>query len=138
MAAKHIVFNSNLLTPVSRPRVYWTNVPGAREHMSKLKFGSKKKGRATLGEMLDAGRKTGALFSDCILATGQKSRPVKPKGGGPMEPLNPTEVERLMATEGYTENCNLTSTQRLEVLGQSWHLQTIVELMRPLCEHCKH
>ena len=74
-------------------------------------------------------------FITNILATGQKGRPVKPKGGGPMEALNPTEVERLMAAEGYTDHCNLSTAKRLGVLGESWHLQTIVELLRPLAEH---
>ena len=76
-----------------------------------------------------------SLFITNILATGQKGRPVKPKGGGPMEALNPTEVERLMAAEGYTDHCNLSTAKRLGVLGESWHLQTIVELLRPLAEH---
>ena len=52
-----------------------------------------------------------------------------------MEALNPTEVERLMAAEGYTDHCNVSTAQRLGVLGESWHLQTIVELLRPLAEH---
>ena len=42
---------------------------------------------------------------------------MKPKGGGPMEALNPTEVERLMAAEGYTDHCNLSTAQRLGVLA---------------------
>ena len=91
--------------------------------------------KPTLADIVDPGRTTTALFSDCILATGQKGRPVKPKGGGPMEALNPTEVERLMAAEGYTDHCNLSTAKRLGVLGESWHLQTIVELLRPLAEH---
>ena len=138
VAADHIEFNSLLLGPVSRPRVYWTNLPGAREHMAKLRFGRHHRPYAlkpTLADILDPGRTTTALFSDCILATGQKGRPVKPKGGGPMEALNPTEVERLMAAEGYTDHCNLSTAKRLGVLGESWHLQTIVELLRPLAEH---
>ena len=138
VAADHIEFNSLLLGPVSRPRVYWTNLPGAREHMAKLRFGRHHGPYAlkpTLADILDPGRTTTALFSDCILATGQKGRPVKPKDGGPMEALNPTEVERLMAAEGYTDHCNLSTPQRLMLLGESWHLQTIVELLRPLAEH---
>ena len=106
--------------------------------MAKLGFGRHHGPYAlkpTLADILDPVRTTTALFSDCILATGQKGRPVKPKGGGPMEALNPTEVERLMAAEGYTDHCNLSTPQRLVLLGESWHLQTIVELLRPLAEH---
>ena len=138
VAADHTEFNSLLLGPVPRPRVYWANLPGARGHMAKLRFGRHHgpyELKPTLADILDPGRTTTALFSDCILATGQKGRPVKPKDGGPMEALNPTEVERLMAAEGYTDHCNLSPPQRLVLLGESWHLQTIVELLRPLAEH---
>ena len=109
--------------------------------MAKLGFGRHHGPHAlkpTLAGTLGPGRTTTALFSGCILATpltGQKGRPVKPKDGGPMEALNPTEVERLMAAEGYTDHCNLSTPQRLMLLGESWHLQTIVELLRPLAEH---
>ena len=120
--------------PVSRPRLSWTNVRGAREHMSRLKFARRQGPKATLADILDPGRTTTAKCSDCIQASGQIGRPVVPLGGGKKEALNPTEVERLMAVEGYTEKCGLTNHQRLGVLGESWHLKTIVELMRPLAE----
>ena len=50
---------------------------------------------------------------------------MQPQGGGKKEALNPAEVERLMAREGYTNGCGLSNKSRLEVLGESWHLPTI-------------
>ena len=132
LAADHIDFNSIALGPVSRPRLYWTNLPGARAHMAKLKHAPNPGPAPKLADVLDPGRTTTALFSDCILATGQKGGPVQPQGGGEKEALNPAEVERLMARGGYTNGCGLSNKSRLEVLGESWHLPTIVELLRPL------
>ena len=58
---------------------------------------------------------------------------MKPKGGGPMEALNPTEVERLMAAEGYTATLfmiPISPNQSLHMPGlaslspgQPWDLQ---------------
>ena len=100
--------------------------------MAKLKHAPNPGPAPKLADVLDPGRTTTALFSDCILATGQKGRPVQPQGGGEKEALNPAEVERLMARGGYTNGCGLSNKSRLEVLGESWHLPTIVELLRPL------
>ena len=134
IAGDHIKFNSLALCPVSRPRLYWTNLPGAKTHMAQLKFAQQRGSEHKLAAVLDPGRTTTAEYCDCILATGQKGRPVVPKGGGPNVALNPTEVERLMAKEGYTSNSGLSEPQRLEVLGQSWPLPTIVELLQPVAE----
>ena len=130
LAAEAIGFNSLSLGAVSRLRLYWTNIPGVRAHMAQLSHGPKNH-RQQLIDVLDPGRTSTALYSDCILATGQKGRPVMNSDGGAAA-LNPTEVERLMAIEGYTDRSGLSKPQRLKVLGESWHLNTIVELMRPL------
>ena len=50
------------------------------------------------------------------------------------EALNATEAERIMVLEGYTSHCNLTDTCRLKLLGDTWHLQTIVELFSVLAQ----
>ena len=39
-----------------------------------------------------------------------------------------------MVLEGYTSHCNLTDTCRLKLLGDTWHLQTIVELFSVLAQ----
>ena len=133
MAAHAIEFNSKVLGPTSRPRLYWTNVPGARTHMAKLKHGH---GRQvpTLAQFLDPGRTTTAAASGCLLRTRQKDRPVKTAGCTTGEALNATEAERIMVLEGYTSHCNLTDTCRLKLLGDTWHLQTIVELFSVLAQ----
>ena len=69
--------------------------------MAKPKHAPKPGPAPKLADVLDPGRTTTALFSDCILATGQKGRPVQPQGGGEKEALNPAEVERLMARGGH-------------------------------------
>ena len=133
LAAHSIAFNSKCLTPVSRPRLYWTNLPGAREHMAKLEHAPQNSAGPTLADALDPGRTTGATHSDCLLRSGQKGRPVV-GDGGETDLLRPAEAERVMAIEGYTSKCGLSPKERLGLLGASWHLRTIVELLRPLAK----
>ena len=131
--ANPVAFNSNLLGPSSRPRLYWTNVPGAHSHMAKIKHAHGRQVPA-LANYLDAGRCTHQQAGGCLLRTGQKDRPVNTATGEAVT-LSASEAERIMVVEGYTARCNLTAACRLELLGDSWHLQTIVELfsnlMRP-------
>ena len=131
LAAPAIAFNSKHLTPVSRNRLYGTNLPGAREGLAKIEH-QPKQGQKTLGHYLDPGRTTKKRVSDCILTKGQKGKPVRDSAKNCMTCLNPAEVERVMAVEGYTDGSGLTKKTRLQLLGSSWHLQTIVELLRDL------
>ena len=66
-----------------------------------------------------------------MLRTRQKDSPVD-TGDGQKGKLNVREVERVMVGEGYTGKCGLSDKARLELLGDSWHLDTITQLLSPL------
>ena len=68
LAAHSIAFNSKCLTPVSRPRLYWTNLPGAREHMAKLEHAPQNSAGPTLADALGPGRTIGATCSATVIA----------------------------------------------------------------------
>jgi hypothetical protein len=130
LAAEPIEFNSKLLGVASRPRLYWTNVPGARLHMAKLKHSTEGCAKQ-LQDFLDPGRSTDVDSCGCMLRTRQKDSPVD-TGDGQKGKLNVREVERVMVGEGYTGKCGLSDKARLELLGDSWHLDTITQLLSPL------
>ena len=63
---------------------------------------------------------------------------MKPDGCTTREALNATGAERIMVVEGYTSHCNLAGSCRLKLLGDTWHLQTIVELLSMLAQGNPH
>ena len=101
--------------------------------MAKLGHAPQNSAGPTLADALGPGRTIGATHSDCLLRSGQKGRPVV-GDGGETDLLRPAEAERVMAIEGYTSKCGLSPKERLELLGASWHLRTIVELLQPLAK----
>ena len=134
-----VKMDSMYVSPMKRPRLYWSNIPGlgdpirANPELDKL----------YLQDCLEPGRvarvrrvgcittqwcsqQQGKFLQDPVWFRGQQSR------------LWMVEIERCFGfPDHYTDVANLHPDKRLVLLGMSWSVPCVRHLMQPLLQYFK-
>ncbi|XP_044014997.1 DNA (cytosine-5)-methyltransferase 3A-like [Aphidius gifuensis] len=125
------LIDSSFYSPQHRPRYYWNNIPLSNS----IKLSK------DLQDVLAPNCNRYALVKKIRTVTTQlKSLKQGTKALKPVlmneeyDCLWTTELEEIFSLpRHYTDVNNLSATKRQKLIGQSWCVQTITEILRPLC-----
>ncbi|XP_076802644.1 DNA (cytosine-5)-methyltransferase 3B-like isoform X1 [Clavelina lepadiformis] len=134
-----VVADARLVSAASRPRLFWGNLPGLRQ----LKLVTPPSAPLNVQSCLEPDRvatveklNTITTKSTCLYQGSTKLAPVQHLGKDDV--LWTTEVERIFGVpEHYTDVNNLGPRERLALLGRSWSVPVVRQILAPLKEYFK-
>ncbi|XP_034231386.1 DNA (cytosine-5)-methyltransferase 3C-like isoform X2 [Thrips palmi] len=118
----------------TRERYFWGNVPGMKEkHMDiRVNF-------VPLQSFLDPGRTAGIDLLGTITTSSSSTKrkgtgcdAVVFQNGEPSE-LHLTEIEKSLGFPSHFTDVNLPYTRRLKLLGKTWDIDIVQDILEPLC-----
>nr|AZM65487.1 DNA-methyltransferase 3b [Portunus trituberculatus] len=133
-----VVIDARHLSPQSRPRYFWGNIPGMSRPIP-----SHPEHNHDLHHYIAQvpGRKAAVDKVNCI-TTQSNSLQTRYRGHLAVRMDNQddvlwiTEIEKIFGLPPhYTDNGNLTLKERQKLLGQAWSVPVICHIFQPLCEY---
>jgi len=134
-----VKMDSMYVSPMKRPRLYWSNIPGLGDPIQP----NPEQDKLNLQECLEPGRKARVRRVGCITTSWSSQQQGKFLQDpvwflGEQDRLWMVEIERCFGfPDHYTDVANLHPDKRLVLLGMSWSVPCVRHLMQPLLRYFK-